>query len=153
MVAATPETPANGGDGAPAASSASSLGGLAMIRRMSPYWDSHMTVPVLDWMVENEVRPGSLAAQGDVIGFTPSSNCRPSKPYLSYLNCASQDAFVDVCKRTPATKSDASREPCLLYLFLPCSWWCIGVTRVSGFCHNISQPVCVRSLTVFRLLW
>ncbi|PHJ18865.1 proteasome pci domain-containing, partial [Cystoisospora suis] len=55
MVAATSETPANGGDGAPAASSPSSQGGLAMIKRMSPYWDSHMTAPVLDWMVENEM--------------------------------------------------------------------------------------------------
>lgn len=27
-----------------------------MIKRMSPYWDSHMSVPVLDWMMENEVR-------------------------------------------------------------------------------------------------
>eukprot|EP00070_Physeter_catodon_P015594 XP_023973591.2 eukaryotic translation initiation factor 3 subunit E-like [Physeter catodon] len=33
--------------------------GMELIRRMSPYWDSHMAVPVLDWMLTNNmISPG-----------------------------------------------------------------------------------------------
>ncbi|PFH38390.1 PCI domain-containing protein [Besnoitia besnoiti] len=30
-------------------------GGSAMIKRMSPYWDSHMAIPVLDWMLSSQM--------------------------------------------------------------------------------------------------
>ncbi|KYF46441.1 PCI domain-containing protein [Toxoplasma gondii ARI] len=34
---------------------APSQGGLGLIKLMSPYWDSHMSIPVMDWMLSNEM--------------------------------------------------------------------------------------------------